>query len=100
MDLRIAYNAACGATRDRYDIMKNAIHPKKNLDPIEKKYLTNMQQISGTHTKNPIKAMVNWYKAFQHNTKRQEMIKTCNAPFQKPTIFTYMKKGLKNIAKR
>lgn len=36
MDLKIAYNAACGATRDRYDIMKNAIHPKKNLDPIKK----------------------------------------------------------------
>lgn len=100
MDLKIAYNAACCATKDRYGVMKNAIRPKSDLHPIEKKYLTDMQQISGAHTKNPIKAMKNWYKAFQYNVKRQKMIKDCNAPFQKPTIFTYMKKGLKSIAKR
>lgn len=74
-------NAAIGATQERRFISHNA---KKllGMDNIDRRYYDSLVKTTGPSTHKPVQIAKSWYKAYQSNMQKLDMIERINAPFR------------------
>ena len=79
MKIMKVMNALIGATYDRRFISRNA----KNLsmDNIDKRYYDSLVKKTGPSTHQPVQIVKSWYKAYQSNIKKLDMIEQINDSF-------------------
>lgn len=74
-------NAAISATKDRQVVTRGA--KGKYTDAFDNIYYRNLEKESGPSTHN-IKSIIRfWYKAYQANMDRLNLVDSLNAPFKK-----------------
>lgn len=83
MSLKIYYDAALNATRDRITITKGA---KKKLTGTDLRYYSKLKSISGPSVHNPNKVVKSWIKAYRHQIERAKWIKQMEQPFKSPGV--------------
>lgn len=87
-------NAAIVATKERRFIARNS--KKQLLNPADQVYLNALTHISGEPSKKFSQQMRNWYKAYQADLARQQLVEDLSKPFQKKgKIATFIERILK-----
>ena len=83
MLLKIYYDAALNATKDRITITKGA---KKQLTGTDLRYYNKLKSISGPSVHKPNRIVKSWIRAYNHQIEREKWIARLQQPFKTPSI--------------
>lgn len=85
------YVALVGAAADRRVVTKGA---KGKLNKEDELFYKNLCKETGNSTRNPVKVVKSFRRAYNINMERMNTIEQLNAPFRKPSLLTRIVKAL------
>ncbi len=80
MKIEKIVNAAICATKERRFVARNSKKPI--IDNLDRDYYNILTKVSGTPAENPVQSIRNWYRAYQVNMQRENIIESLNKPFK------------------